>query len=40
RVLLSPDAMLRAETVDSVLDRILAAVRPPSAAAAANTPSA
>jgi MoxR-like ATPase len=36
RVLLSPDAILRGDTVDSVLERVVAAVRPPSVAAAAS----
>jgi MoxR-like ATPase len=36
RVLLSPDAILRGDTVDSVLERVVATVRPPSVAAAAT----
>ena len=36
RVLLSPDAILRGDTVDSVLERVVASVRPPSVAAAAS----
>ena len=36
RVLLSPDAILRGDTIDSVLERVVAAVRPPSVAAAAT----
>jgi MoxR-like ATPase len=36
RVLLSPDAILRGETVDVVLERVVAAVRPPSGGAAAK----
>jgi MoxR-like ATPase len=36
RVLLSPDASLRGDTVDSVLDRVVGAVKPPSIAAAAG----
>jgi MoxR-like ATPase len=34
RVLLGPDAILRGETVDTVIERVVASVRPPSAAAA------
>lgn len=36
RVLLSPDALVRGDTVDSVIERVFAAVRPPSVAEAAG----
>jgi MoxR-like ATPase len=36
RVMLSPDASLRGDTVDSVLERVLSRVRPPSAGAIAS----
>jgi len=36
RVLLGPDAILRGEAIDSVLERVVSAVRPPSVAAASS----
>jgi MoxR-like ATPase len=40
RVLLGPDAILRGETVDAVLERVVASIRPPSVASAASAVSA
>jgi len=39
RVLMSPDAALRGDTIDGILERILASVRPPSVASAATATS-